>query len=132
MADNLIYNTQSFQVRTFATDGTSNVNSSWVDTQGADGVLFLSEFGTAATQNFTRLDYATATGASASNLATTIVRNETDHRYDVYRPDERYVRLHQERGSSSTLESAWAITYNLRRASSTATQAGSFHNRPTT
>jgi hypothetical protein len=92
---------------------TSAVDSDSVDMQGFDGVLFLTSFGTAAADN-------TVNAAQSSNnsnfddLAGTKVgggASDEDMWIDIYKPTDRYVRLEAARGTSSTLESIWAIQY---------------------
>lgn len=134
MPGNLKFNALSDHVLSFATAGTATGgrNSSFVDMQGADGVYFVGRFGTAATQNFAQLAHASATSSSGTNLGSTIVRNQTHFRIDAYRPSKRFVRLRQVIGSASVQGDAWAIRYNLRRRSATATtQDGTFVATPT-
>lgn len=133
MANNPLYRARSEHLLTFATAGTATNASSFVDMQGADGVYVLGRFGTAATQNTVQLLQATATGQAGTALGSTLQRNVTEYRIDAYRPSQRYVKVETVRAASSTLGDVWAIKYNIRRQSSTATsQTGSaFHSTPT-
>lgn len=94
--------------------GTSAVNSDGVDMAGYDGVIFVTSFGTAATGNTVNAaqgadnssDWVDLTGTSVSSGS-----SDEDVWVDVYRPQDRYVRLEVVRGTSSTLESIYAIRY---------------------
>jgi hypothetical protein len=94
---------------------TSGVTSEVVDTSGYDGVLFLTSFGTAAANNTLKAQQGAVSAMSdAADLAGSLVASGTsdeDVWIDVYRPRERYVRVVAARGTSSTLESIWAILY---------------------
>lgn len=96
--------------------GTTAVNSTGVDMAGYEGVLFVTSFGTAASGN--TLEAAQSADDSTYNdLAGTSVTSGTsdeDVWIDVYRPIDRYVRVEAARGTSSTLESIWAIQYGGR------------------
>lgn len=97
--------------------GTTAVNSASVDMANYEGVLFVTSFGTAATDNsvnaaqssddssFSDLE-GTKTGATAS---------DEDVWLDIYRPGDRYVRLEAVRTTSSTLESIYAIQYGAKK-----------------
>lgn len=101
------------KVKDHSAAGTDAVNSDSVDMAGWNGVVFLTSFGTANANN-------TANGAQSSDnssfddLAGTSVSSgasDEDVWLDIYRPSDRYVRLEVARGTSSTLESIWAIQY---------------------
>lgn len=110
------------KVQDHTTAATSAVNSDGVDMDqdgGYAGVLFFSSFGTAAANNTVNLaqssdngstdDYTDLTGTSVSSGT-----SDEDVWLDVYKPTKRYVRLEAARGTSSTLESIWAVLYEPR------------------
>lgn len=93
--------------------GTTAVDSTGVDMAGWDGVLFITSFGTAASGNTVKAAQS-ADDSTYDDLTGTSVTSGTsdeDVWIDVYRPRDRYVRLSAARGTSSTLESIWAIRY---------------------
>lgn len=97
--------------------GTSAVNSTGVDMSGFEGVLFITSFGTAAANNTVNAAQGATLGGTYDDLAGTSVASGTsdeDVWIDVYRPTDRFVRLEAARGTSSTLESIWAIQYGAR------------------
>lgn len=116
--------------------GTSAVNSTAVDMAGYEGVVFLTSFGTAASGN--TLEAAQSSdNSSFSDLADTSVTSGTtdeDVWIEIYRPQERYVRVEAARGTSSTLESIWAIQYGGRSLAvdntTSGTIIGEFHQEP--
>lgn len=96
--------------------GTSAVNSTAVDMAGYEGVIFITSFGTAATDNSVNAaqsednsSFADLAGSKVGDTA-----SDEDVWIDIYRPLERYVRLEAVRTTSSTLESIWAIQYGGR------------------
>lgn len=130
MADNLIYQTEITQLATQEAASTATANTSTLDMQDYDGVVFLGRYKTAATGNRVRVQMATATGGTFTLLATTEQNNITDFRVDIYRPTERYLRLKYTRGSVA-FGDTWAIQYQGRNLSSS-TQTFGFHASPTT
>lgn len=97
---------------------TSTITSDIIDMQGYEGVMFVTSFGTAAADNTITVQQNTANSASGmADLAGTKVVSGTsdeDVWVDVYRPRERYLCLVAARGTSSTLESIYAIQYGAR------------------
>lgn len=93
--------------------GTSAVNSTGVDMTGWDGVLFITSFGTANANNTVNAAQSTDDSSFTDLEGSSVASGSTDEDVwiDVYRPLERYVRLEAARGTSSTLESVWAIQY---------------------
>lgn len=108
------------KVADHSTANTTAVNSTGVDTQGFEGVLFLTSFGTAAADNTVNLavssddgsadDYTDVLGSSVALGGA----SDEDQWIDCYRPVKRYVRLEAARGTSTTLESIWALLYGAR------------------
>lgn len=110
---------------------TTTQNTSAVDMQGFDGVVFIGRFATVhATSKSFNVAQSTASGGTFSDLAGTAIRGKTDFRVDVYRPRERYLRGEYHRASGA-LGSSWAILYSGRRLSTTATETLEVHLSPT-
>ena len=119
--------------------GTSTVTSSAVDTSGYEGVLFLTSFGTAAANNTIKVQQSSDDGSSdsyADLTGTSVTSGSSDEDVwaDVLRPQERYLKLIGTRGTSSTLESMWAVCYGATSQvvdnTTTGTIAGETHNAP--
>lgn len=108
------------KVQDHTSAGTSAVNSDGVDIQGYEGVLFLTSFGTAAANNTVNVAQSDDNGSSDdfTDLEGSAVAlagsSDEDQWIDVFRPTKRYVRLEAARGTSTTLESIWAILYSAR------------------
>lgn len=104
------------KVQDYTGAGTTTVVSDEIDMLGYDGVLFLTSLGTAAANNIATMLQG-ATGAEAATVALiTSGTSDEDLVLDVV-PDPnvgRYVKLSVARGTSSTLESIWAIQYCAR------------------
>ena len=98
--------------------GTSDVDSGIVDMQGYEGVSFFTRFGTAAANNSIKAQQGQASNLSdAADLANTSVVSGTSDEgvyLDIYKPQERYVRIRALRGTSSTLGDIWALKYGNR------------------
>ena len=98
--------------------GTTTVTGSTIDMQGYEGVLFIAKFGTAATDNTLKAAQGAASDMSdaADLLGTSVGVGASDELVwlDIYRPRERYVRALALRGTSTTLDSLWAIQYGAR------------------
>lgn len=106
--------------------GTTDQNSTEVDMQGWDGVLFIAAFGaltaTQVTQIKAQQDAVTGMG-SAADLAGTLVGPLADGdgnkclALDVYRPQERFVRCVVDRGTANAvIDGVIAIQYKGRKA----------------
>lgn len=107
------------KIKDHSTADTSAVTSDAVDTQGYDGVLFVTSFGTAAAGNTVKVqqssdDAAADAYADLTGTSVTSGTSDEDVFVDVQRPKERYLKLVAARGTSSTLESMYAILYNPR------------------
>jgi hypothetical protein len=109
-------NVKITKLQDHTTAGTTTITSDELDMLGYDGVLFLTSYGTAATNNIATMTQG-ATGAEAATVAlVTSGTSDEDIVLDVA-PDAavgRYVKLSCARGTSSTLESIWAIQYRGR------------------
>ena len=115
---NLSSNVKITKVQDHTTAGTSAVNSDSVDMSGYEGVLFMTSFGTAAADN-TLNGAQSADDVSFADLLGSMVTPDAtteDLWLDVHKPIDRYVRCEIVRGTSSTLESIWAIQYHSRKA----------------
>lgn len=104
--------------------GTTDQNSSEVDMQGWDGVMFIAAFGaltaTQVTQIKAQQDVVTGM-AGAADLAGTLVGPLADGDgnkclvLDVYRPQERFVRCVVDRGTANAvIDGVIAIQYRGR------------------
>lgn len=99
---------------------TTAVTSTGVDMKGYDGVTFLTSFGTAAADNIVKVQGSDDDGGSdayADLLGTAVAlggASDEDQVAEVYRPAQRYLRLYATRGTSTTLESVWAILWGAR------------------
>lgn len=130
------------KVKDHSTAATSAVNSDGVDMSqsgGFGGVLFISSYGTAAADNIANVaqsdddgsadDYTDLTGSAITSST-----SDEDVFIDVRRPTKRYVRAEFARGTSSTLESIWAILYDPRSVpvdnTTTGTITGEQHQSP--
>jgi len=101
------------KVKDHSTAAQSAVTSDAVDMRGYSGVLFVTSFGVPAADNTICASQDPASGGSYDDLLGTAVVSGTsaDVWVDIVNPRERYVRLEAARGTSSTLESIWAILY---------------------
>ncbi len=96
------------------TAATSTVTSDELDMAGYDGVLFITSFGTAASGNLVTLHDSDTTGTEVATVALkTSGTSDEDVVLDVLNP-RRFCKLVATRGTSSTLESIWAIQYKAR------------------
>lgn len=109
--------------------GTTDQNSTEVDMQGWDGVLFIAAFGTLTATQVTQIkaQQDVVTGmAGAQDLAGTLVGPLADADgnkclvLDVYRPQERFVRCVVDRGTANAvIDGVLAIQYRGRLQPST-------------
>ncbi len=107
------------KIQDHTTAGTTTITSSAVDTQGYDGVLFFTSYGTAAADNIAKVQQSSddaAADAYADLVGSGVASGTSDEDVwiDIQRPKERYLKFLGVRGTSSTLESMWAILYNPR------------------
>lgn len=107
------------KVQDHTTAGTSTVTSDAIDMSGYDGCLIVSSFGTAASGNTVKLqqssdDAAADAYADLTGTSVTSGTSDEDVWIDIQQPKERYLKAVFARGTSSTLESVWAILYNPR------------------
>lgn len=107
------------KIQDHTTANTTAVTSDAIDMQGYEGVLVFSSFGTAAAGNTVKLQQSDDDGVADaySDLEGTSVSSGTsdeDVWIDCYKPSKRYLKAVFARGTSSTLESVWAIRYDAR------------------
>ena len=108
------------KVKDHTTAGTGDVTSDSVDMLedgGYDGVVFVASYGTAAADNILKAsqsddDSTFAELAAAAQVASGA--SEEDVILDITHPAKRYLKAVAERGTSSTLESIYAIRYGSR------------------
>lgn len=123
--------------------GTTDQESSTVDMQGFDGVMFIAAFGAITTNAVTSVKLqqgADSGGTDGADLLGTgvTVADDDDNQVvvlDVYRPTERYVRCVIDRGTqNAVIDGIVAIQYNGRRQPTThdsaTVVAGESHNSP--
>lgn len=118
----LFENCKITKVADHSTANTTDVNSTGVDMKGFQWVVFLTSFGTAAADNLVNVQGSDDDGSvdTYADLASTAVAlggaSDEDQIAEVYQPGgtQRYLRLHVERGTSTTLESIWAIQGGAR------------------
>lgn len=110
------------KVADHTTAGTGDVSCSSVDMAedgGYDGVLFVTSYGTAAADNILKAAGSSDDSSFTEYASTAQIASGTsdeDVMLDIQRPLQRYVKPVPERGTSSTLESVWAIRYRSRKA----------------
>lgn len=95
------------------------INSSSVDMDGFDGVVFFGQIVTAHVNNFANA--ATSSDDSTFNdlAGTKVLSTTSDDTFciDVYRPLERYLRCEIDRGGATTATGPiYALQYNARKA----------------
>jgi hypothetical protein len=98
-----------------ATAATSAVTSASIDMAGWDGVLFATSYGTAAANNKAVVHQSDDDSSFAATVAEKASgTSDEDVLIDVQKPLKRYLKVVAARGTSSTLESIWAIQYRGR------------------
>lgn len=123
---NLLKDIKITRVMNAVAAGTTDQNSSEVDMQGWDGVMFIAAFGALTATQVTQIkaQQDTATGmAGAADLAGTLVGPLADGDgnkclvLDVFRPQERFVRCVVDRGTANAvIDGVIAIQYRGRKA----------------
>lgn len=108
--------------------GTTEVDGAAINMAGFDGVLFVAKFGTAAAGNQIQAQQATDSGFSdaADLLGTLTTTGASDEIVwlELFQPQEQFVRIQAQRGTSTTLDWAVAIQYGPRKLSIDNTVAG--------
>lgn len=108
------------KVQDHTSAGTSTVTSDAIDMQGYEELLVITSFGTAASNNTLKAQQSSDDGSSDgySDLEGSSVASGTsdeDVWFHLYRPSKRYVKVVGTRGTSSTLESIWALKSGGRK-----------------
>jgi len=116
---NLCKNVKITKVGDYESAGTGAVNSTAVDMQGWDGVLFLTTMHVANSGNYINAAQGDlSNGSDAADLeGTKVVCEYADVAMwlDIYKPIDRYVRVEAVRaGSSTAMGEIWAIQYSGR------------------
>ena len=113
------------RVSAVATAATSAVNGSVIDMQNFNSALFVASFGTSATDNGIKVQQGDASNLSDAEdiegSSTLLDGTQTSAVIEIVNPAKRYLRVVAVRGTSTTLESAWAVQYgpNLKPVTST-------------
>lgn len=101
--------------------GTTDQTSSWIDTAGFDGIVFITAFGTITSTAVTSVKIQQSTASDGTNGAdlegTSItVADDDDNQmtvHDIYRPRERYLAAVVDRGTANAvIDGIVAILYN--------------------
>jgi hypothetical protein len=104
------------KIRDYAGAGTSTLTSDEIDMTGFEGVIFLTSYGTAAANNLVTMHGSDTSGGEAATVALkTSGTSDEDVVLDVFRPIHRYAKLVASVGTSSTVESMWAIQYGATK-----------------
>ncbi len=121
------------KVADHSTAATGDVSCDAVDMAedgGYDGVLLVTSYGTTATNNILKAS-GSADNSTFAEFDSTCQIASNDGTYsnedvmlDIQRPTTRYVKAVPERGTSTTLESVWAIRYRSRSRPVTDVVAG--------
>jgi len=104
------------KVKDHSAAGTSPITSDEIDMAGYEGVIFITSFSVANAGNLVTFGDGLTTGSQAPTVAhvhTTGGTTEEDVILDVLHP-RRFVNVIATVGSSSTVESIWAIQYGAR------------------
>ena len=113
-------NIKLLKIQDHTAAGTSTITSDAVDTQGYGGVMLVTSVGTAAANNTVKAQQSSDDGVADSygDLEGTSVASGTsdeDLWIDVFKPMKRYIKFVVARGTSTTLETLWAILYRPDR-----------------
>jgi hypothetical protein len=102
--------------------GTTVVFSPGIDmaaNDGYEGVVFITAFGTANALNYVYAQSSDDNITYGDFTSGTVTGNRAGNgnyvRLNVRRASKRYLRVYVGRGSSTTLESVWAVRYGARR-----------------
>lgn len=124
MYHNLAKEVKVTRVMNAVAAGTSDQNSAVVDMTGFDGVMFLAAFGTITSGAVTSIKGQQGAASDASDAAdlegtAVTVADDDDNQVaglDIYRPQERYVRLVVDRGTqNAVIDGVVAIQYKGRK-----------------
>jgi hypothetical protein len=98
--------------------GTSEINTTGLDLQGYDGVVFFTTIATANAGNYLALDQgATSTPTDSVEGSSCVAGSDGDVvAVDLHKPLYRYVRASVIRGASTAVGEIYAIRYKGRKA----------------
>lgn len=103
--------------------GTTTISSTGVDLSadgGWDGAFFFGSFGTAAADNLLHVEQSSddADADAYADLADSQVGagagSNEEQWVDIFRPQEKWLRVAADRGTSTTIENMWVILYRGR------------------
>lgn len=116
---NLSKNVKITQVVGPTATGTTTIDGSVVDMQGFEGVLFVGSIVSAAANNGIKAQQGNVSNLSdAADLAgSQVLSDGTAKQFvlDVYKPQERYVRCQVVRGTTTVIDSVWAVQYGAEK-----------------
>lgn len=116
------------RVENAAAAGTTDLTSDFVDTQGYDGVVFITSFGTITAGAVTSVkaqqaEASDGTGAADLEGSAVTVADTDDNKivaHDIYRPRERYVAIIVDRGTqNAVVDGIVAFLYHGTKAPTT-------------
>ena len=106
------------RVKAYQADGTSTVTTDSVDLQseGADGVLFLTSFQTAAAGNILKAQVSDDDSTFTDVSGGAVVPGSSDETQwsEVVSPGKRYARGSCARGTSTVLGDCYALLFRMR------------------
>jgi len=114
--------TKLIKIKDHSAAGTSPITSSAIDMDqdgGYDGALIFTSFGTPATNNVMKAQQSDDDGSSdaySDLLGSQTIPGASDEDVwiEVFRPTKRYLKVIATPGTSSTVESIWALLYGAR------------------
>lgn len=115
MHGSLLDNVKITKVNAYAASAGTAINSTSVDMQGFEGVVFVTSLATANAGNSVNVAQSEDNSTFNDLEGTAQVPASDGHlvAIDVYRPRERYVRAEVDRGGTNTVVDAiFAIQYN--------------------
>lgn len=114
---NLSKRTKLTLVQAQATAATSTVETSSVDMEGWDGVIFFGKVATKATNNIATVEQSEDDASFAALAVATVTPTVNGNSFliDVFRPLERYLRVSVARGTSTALGDIYALQYTARK-----------------
>ena len=128
LSDNILFT----KVEDHTTAGTADVESDSIDMANYTGAIFVTSNGTAASNNTCHIESSSDDGSSDTFADLTgtevgVASSDEDVWIDIRNPRERYIRAECLRGTSTTLETIWAIRYGGRSLPTDNTTAGTIH-----
>ena len=116
---NLSSNVKISQVVGPTATGTTTIDGTTLDMQGYEGVLFVGSIVSAAANNGIKAQQGQQANLSdAADLAgSQVLSDGTKKQFvlDIYKPQERYVRCQVVRGTTTVIDSVWAVQYGAEK-----------------